>query len=134
MYFKRLCDGLNDRGRLLPENEINENIIKDTDYYVSLFDYNEPQYKHFLEHNTIAGITDVTTNKLAFDFDSLDNLELARTEALELITRLESTLKVPQKAVQMYFSGKKGFTIIVNTNLRFTPNQLKEVCYKQLGK
>jgi replicative DNA helicase len=135
MFYKRVCCGLNDRGTLVPENEVSAQIKNpEKDYYVSIYEYNEIQYKHFLEHNTIAGITDVTTTNLVFDFDSKDDLQLARTEALEVINRLEIEYNVPWDAIQAYFSGKKGFTLLVETNLTFTPTQLKELCYKQIGK
>jgi KaiC/GvpD/RAD55 family RecA-like ATPase len=134
-FYNRLCQGLNDRGTLIVESEIPSHITNhNKDYYVSIFQYNEMQFKHFSEHNTIAGITDVTTNKLVFDFDSISNLEDARLETIEVVNRLQSQLGIQEKAIEVYFSGKKGFTILVQTNLRFTPAQLKELCYNQIGK
>lgn len=134
MYYSRICYGLNDRGRLLPTNELN-NHIKDyeKDTYYSIFEYNELQYKHWLEHNSIAGITDVTTSKLVWDFDSISNLEKAKEETLLLVTRLQNDYKLNEYDIELFFSGKKGFTVVVETNLRFTPNQLKELCYNKIG-
>lgn len=134
MYYSRICYGLNDRGRLVPTNDL-PNHIKDfeKDSYYSIFEYNELQYKHWLEHNSIAGITDVTTSKLVFDFDFPNNLDKARQEALSLVIKLKDEYKLDNDSIQVFFSGKKGFTILIETNLRFTPNQLKELCYNQLG-
>jgi hypothetical protein len=135
MIYSRLCIGLNDRGYLVPSKNLQE-YIKNTekDAYCSIYQYNELHYKHFLEHNTIAGITDVTTNRLVFDFDSFSNLSLAQKDAITVIDRLQNDFKIPLNAIQIYFSGKKGFTVCVETNLSFFPPQLKELCYNKIGK
>lgn len=134
MYYNRLCVTLNDKGTLFPVAEVASHV-KDynKDHYTSIFEYNELHYKHFLEHNSIAGITDVTTGKLAFDFDCANDLEKAANEAVDLVDRLKLQ-NIPLSAIQIYFSGKKGFTVVVDTNLRFSPSQLRKVCVDQIGK
>lgn len=135
MFYNRFCSGLNDRGILVPETELgNITFNPSKDAYSSIFQYDEIHYRHFLTYNSIAGITDVTTNKLVFDFDSQDNLELARKEALVVIERLQTAYSIPKEAVAIYFSGKKGFTLVIQIDKRLTPTQLKELCYNHIGK
>lgn len=133
MYYSRLCRTTKDRGTLIPTEEILEHIDDyETDWYESIFQYNEVQFQQFLETKTVAGILDVTTSKLVFDLDSKDNLDAARKDAITLVTRLQADISL--EAIQIYFSGKKGFTIVVETNQRFTPTQLRSVCLTKFGK
>ena len=122
--YIRLTKGLNDPGILILENEINAHLKEDVDYYSSLYKYNEDHYKKFQETNTIAGIEDVETNKLIFDFDCKDNLEYAQNDAVEMFNRLKEE-GIPENTIDIYFSGKKGFTISVELEQYLTPRKLK---------
>lgn len=125
--YTRLCEGLNDRGKLIPKNDDIYKHIKDPkkDYYISVYNYNEDHKKKFDKDNTVAGIRDVTTNKLVFDFDSTD-VDSSRNDALEVIKRLEKR-GVEKNNVNIYFSGSKGFHVVLNTNQEFTPDNAKKV-------
>lgn len=49
------------------------------------------------------------------DFDSEDNFELAREDAIAAITYLKQTFtyNIPEGAIRIYFSGKKGIHLVV---------------------
>lgn len=133
MKYKRLCAGLADPGQLLLKTEVMTGV-KDfnKDYYMSLFDYNETHFKAFKESPTVAGITDVTTNTLLFDFDNVSDIEAARVDAVELCSRLAALgIKVDEMLVA--FSGHKGFTVEIHSVSEFTPIELKRICLN-LGK
>ena len=50
---------------------------------------------------------------LYFDFDSA-NLEESRLDAVKVVNFLIDELQVPKESIEVYFSGGKGFHIIVN--------------------
>jgi hypothetical protein len=132
MYI-RLCDGLNDPGKLIPENENIYNHVKDLnrDYYVSVYKYNETHKQKFDETGSIAGIKDVLTNRIIFDFDNVD-LEKARKDTLETVKRLEAK-GVKKESMNIYYSGKKGFHLTLETDKQFTPDEMKSIAKKVAG-
>ena len=121
------ADGLSNR-RLYPENTNLNNLIKNPthDYYKSIFFYNEDHRAFFNENKTLAGIKDVETNRLVWDFDDKDDLEQARQDALDLCTRLVEYGISPDQ-VQVSFSGMKGFGVEILTNKWFTPEEFKNI-------
>ena len=130
MNYIRICKGVQDKGILVP---VNTNVYKDidlnNDYYASAFLYNDEQYKTFKNTGTVAGITDTVTNKLYWDFDSVDNLELAKEDARTLCLRLVKIYGLDSSTVALFFSGKKGFQVEVNfKDELFNPTQVKNIC------
>jgi hypothetical protein len=67
-----------------------------------------------------------------FDLDSKDNLEEARKDTIELVKRLNAK-NIPDDAIQLYWSGNKGFTVIVDVDKELSPNELRHVCTKGFG-
>lgn len=127
MNYYRFCNDLNSRGILIPEGDnIDKHITnRDKDYYVSIFKYTDEHKKKFETSNTVAGITDVVTSTLLWDFDSSD-IEVARKDAIELGNRLKG-FGIPEAAIQVYFSGGKGFHVAVNTDAALTPTQFRRI-------
>ena len=52
-------------------------------------------------------------NPLFFDIDSADDLPAAREAALQLCGRLLDNAFIPQESLELFFSGNKGFHVIV---------------------
>ena len=124
--YKRLTQGLNDRGFLIPDEENPyDHITDNADWYASAYKYNEEQKKQFDSTGTVAGITDVVASKLWLDFDSEFEIEEARQSALKVIDRLQ-TKGVSSQDIQVTFSGSKGFGVEVNVNQLLTPKQAKD--------
>ena len=103
-----------------------------TDYYISLFQYTTDQKKLAESKGTLAGIKNTTTDKLYFDFDSKDNLELARKDALDLCTRLVDHDVSPDD-IHTCFTGSKGFSVEVRLANRITNDQFKAAVVRLAG-
>lgn len=133
-YYRRVCIGLNTKGDLIHESAVFY-VIKDYDKpsYVSLFKYNEEQYRLFEQTNTVSGIKDVVTNSLIWDFDSVNDIPSAQSDASLLITRLCKE-GIKPSSIQIYFSGNKGFTIQVDLDEDIKPAELKTICIDYFGK
>lgn len=138
MEYIRLCKDLTDKGTLLPAGKDLSNLYskinKEKDNYYSIYYYNENHKKQFDEKGTITGITDVTTDRLVFDFDSdnkdlsrVENIDLSRADAIEIVNRLQKE-GIGQDSIQIYFSGGKGFEVSVRfEGVRLTPREAKNI-------
>lgn len=120
--------GLNSKPMLVDiKEDINKFIPnRDTDYYVSLYKYTEEHKKILEETGSLAGIRNTTTNTLYFDFDSKNDLELARTDALEVANRL-ITRGLDEDNIGCYFTGGKGFSVEVEMDSYITPDKFKAI-------
>jgi hypothetical protein len=127
MQYIRLAEGLN-KYKLIPTTENIWNHIKsnEKDYYTSIYEYNEDHYNTWKSTKTVAGIKDVFTKKLLWDFDDASNIENARQDALTLVSRLV-TKGIPEGNIQVCFSGMKGFSVEIATDYKFTPEEFKNV-------
>lgn len=132
--YVNLRAGLNSRPNLVPVSEnLNKLIInKDQDYYVSLYKYNDSHKKILEEKNTLSGIKDTVTNILYFDFDSKNNLEKAKEDALVVANRLIEN-GIDEEAINVFFTGNKGFSIEVEISEFITPDHFKAITQKIAG-
>lgn len=131
--FLRITRTLNNKGKLIDPTTIQTHIKDDSDYYTSTYDYTDDHYKQFKTTGTIAGIKDVSSRKIWFDFDSKDStLEDARKDVLKLLERFEIH-GIDKNSAEVYFSGNKGFTVILNTFQDLTPDQVKNLATKTFG-
>lgn len=132
--YVRISKGLSNYS-LEPINTDIQKIIDknpDLDYYESLYQYNEDHYNTWKQKKTVSGFTGVVTNKLVFDFDSKEDINLAKTDAQNLCaTLLEKGLK--EKEIQVYFSGNKGFHVQLTTDQKYSRKELENTI-KSLGK
>lgn len=150
-YYYRLCKSLEDFGTYYPINMSPYEEIKNlnTDYYKSIFFYTEDQVaeaskmvrvkKNGIEYDRPRGVgrvvdvdgkqyptMDCVTNQLVWDFDSQDN-EIARKDTKELCHILIEK-GIPEEAIQVCFSGNKGFSVVVETDNLFKPDEVKAIC------
>ncbi len=117
--YKVIANGLKNR-KMVPVTESSlDHADPERDFYESIFSYSEAHKKEFDKSKKVAGFTGLTTNKLVFDFDSKTNVEKAKQDAVELTSRLIQK-GVSKDQIQVYYSGQKGFHIILNTNEEFT--------------
>jgi KaiC/GvpD/RAD55 family RecA-like ATPase len=133
MNYIRVTKGLVDKGQLISPNELYSFVTdSEKDYYASVYHYNHEQYEQFKKTGSIRGINDVITNVLIFDFDSKTDLEKTRIDALTAIDRLKK-YGVKDNAVQIYFSGNKGFTVQVELNKSLSPDQARAIALKKIA-
>lgn len=113
----------------IPEGEILRKNKGKKSRFISTYYYNKEHYKKFQETKSVAGITDVKTNKLWFDFDS-DNLEESQSDAQLLVKRLIGLGNNPQ----IFYSGRKGFHVYIHLNQELNRKQVeKAVLYFAQG-
>ena len=135
MSYVRVTQGVNDKGLLVKPEEITKHVKNfNKDHYVSINQYTQKHFIEFLKTGSVSGIKDVTTNTLAFDFDSKDDLNKARQDSIILIQRLREQLKIKPSQVEIYFSGMKGFTLVLKMNRFLTPFQIGHLALNVLGK
>lgn len=147
--YRRLVEKLNSKGKLIPANDdVFKHIVNtDIDHYLSVYMYNEDQKKRFYEeieeekhgkkYKTIKGAADilnVSGNQLFFDFDKnkITSLEQAKDDTIEAIKRLNN-IGVTEDQLQLYFSGNKGFCIVVNITECINPEIHKNVARNLVG-
>lgn len=125
--FQALKDGLSGTPQVLPYPTDLKLHITDPnrDWYRSLFQYNETHKKLIEEKKSFKGIEDTTTDQLVFDIDSTD-LEEAQEQTTNLISRLIDD-GFDLDAMQVFFTGKKGFSIEIPITERITPTQFKAI-------
>jgi hypothetical protein len=130
--YIRVTNGLQDKGKLILPEHLDKFIggNYDKDKYYSIFKYNDEQAIRFDKTGSVAGITDVFTNELVFDFDNANDLDLARFDTIEAIDRLKK-FKIDQ--VQIFFSGNKGFSLVAYLNKEITPEQAAHIAITKIG-
>lgn len=112
---------------MVPQEEL-PNLKGRTSHFISTSYYNEAQYLEFKQTKSVAGMRGLKTNQLWFDFDSKDNLENARQDAIELVIRLNEYF--PSDSIKCFYSGGKGHHVIVNLNEELTAYQVKKIVSK----
>lgn len=133
MYYN-LRAGLNSKPTLIDIREdINTYINnREKDWYVSLYKYNDSHKALLEERGTLSGIKDTLTNTLYFDFDSKEDLDKARYEALEVANRL-LVQGFDEDSIGCYFTGGKGFSVEVEIDEYITPEKFKAITQNIAG-
>ena len=132
-HFIRFTKGVADKGKLISPNEVFDHIDDDQkDYYASAYLYNEQQAEEFKKTGSVRGIKDVVTNRIWFDFDTSEDPTFAQIDAKEAIRRLEK-YGINKKNIEIYFSGNKGFHLVVTLNRFIQPDQVYNICVKKFG-
>lgn len=131
MFYRRLTQGLVDRGTLIPADQNFRDYIRnsDSDYYLSPYKYTEEQKATFIETGTVAGMTDVVSDMLWWDFDSEVEPELARVDTIALVDRLIKS-GIEQDHIAISFSGNKGFGVNVKIDEELPPKEIKDIAFK----
>lgn len=122
--FKRITRTVNDRGQLIHVDEPSPVNDYNVDWYESLYDYTPEQKKLFDSKGTVAGIDNVSTKRLLWDFDSSD-IEKARQDACTLVSRLIQDYDIAETDIVCAFSGNKGFHVSVALDNRITVEEFK---------
>lgn len=149
--YRRLCKTLDNKGELIPATDDVYSHIKNknVDHYLSVYSYNESQKKTFYSKveklvdgkiietiNGAAGISDVFTNQFILDFDidklAGTSLEDIKVDTIEAIRRLKES-GISEEAIQLTFSGNKGFGITVDINQDLTPDAHKKMAKNLMG-
>lgn len=128
MDFIRLSENGVKNYTLVPGNNILQklDLIKnhDKEYFSSIYCYNDEHYKKWLETKSVAGFDGLKTNLLVFDLDNKEDPSISRQDAIELSSRLINH-GIPEDDIQVYFSGNKGFHIVVSTDQEMNVDEFR---------
>lgn len=126
--FQVLKDGLDGEPTVVPYPEDPHKHIKNPHkpWYVSLYQYNQAHKDLIEKARSFKGIKDTTTAKLFLDLDSKTDLPKAQTQTRELLEKLIAD-GFELDALQVFFSGQKGFSIEIDLLERITPDQVKNI-------
>jgi hypothetical protein len=132
-YIRVTEDGFQ-KARLVPETDNLFDIVsknRDVPWYYSTYKFNEEHKKKFDETHSVAGIRDVTTNAVWFDFDAKD-IENARKTTITLVERLLAD-GFEEDCIKINYSGNKGFHVSIDVEQELTPNQVEAIAHKYAG-
>lgn len=104
------------------------NIEKDpdSDYYESIYIYNDEAYKQLKDTKSLAGIRDIKTDRLVWDFDSKD-LYQSLQDSTDLVDRLLTYFKPTN--IRTFFSGSKGFHVEVHLSDVLSRQQFEKIVF-----
>lgn len=128
--YYRVCKSLKDKGVLIEEGA-DLDQYKSGEAYVSVYKYNDEHKKLFDKNGSVAGITDVKTDIIYFDFDNTD-LDIARNDTITTVERLKG-YGIDSDDMKIAFSAGKGFHLSLHTKSEFTPEEAKNLAIKVSG-
>lgn len=129
IYIKQ---GLESKGEFVEKNEWNEEFTSDKDWYASTYYYEQDAIEYFKTNGRIKGFKNVKTDKIWFDFDSTD-LDKAKSDAKEVVRRLTDK-GIKEAAIDVYFSGSKGFTVEAHIDKMLNRTQVEHLACNVFGK
>lgn len=119
--------GLQSKPKLVTLDQLQKlSISQEKDAYISIFRYNEEQKKRIEETGSVAGIKDVVTDTLVWDFDNKNNPDQARQDVVELANRLVEKYNIDPDQIQTYYSGSKGFHVFLPISNVVNPDEFKK--------
>lgn len=124
--------------KLVPYNsDFYSNIFKDyslnkSEGYESIYLYEQKHFDKLKTSKSLAGIKDVKTDKVVFDFDSKDNVENALEDTKVLVGRL-LTAGFAADELRCHFSGNKGFHVEVRLDELLTREQFEAITETYAG-
>lgn len=99
------------------------------DWYTSLYYYNDTHLQIFKDKDSLKGIENTVTNTIFFDFDSKNDLNLAKKETVELCHQLVDVHKISIDSILCHFSGYKGFAVQFTLDQFITPLEFVRTVY-----
>lgn len=126
MYVEEIIGAVNNRGKIIEAGSVKP-IPRDFEYYISLFPYE----KSIVDYVRINGTVKDHKGKHAcsyiiWDIDRENDLQGAKNDTLTLLNHFQSEYGLSPDDTWIYFSGNKGFHIIVTaaTYGQIEPNEL----------
>lgn len=130
--YKAVTKGVNGYRELIPEDKVDNRLMElyekypKSDFYVSIFKYNQKHFDNYKKTKTLAGTNDNVSNTIVFDFDDDGSLVDAKNDAYTVVNRLiKAGLK--KEDIGIYFSGGKGIHVEIKTDKDFTKDELVNI-------
>lgn len=131
MNYIRICNKVDEPGFLISEKDLDKYIDYNKELFISTYYYDQTQFDNFKQTKSVRGVKDVKTNKIWFDFDST-NPEISRASTIKTLERLTAE-GIDPNDVEIYFSGNKGYHLILSTDRQLTPLEVQGVANKYAG-
>lgn len=130
--YYRIWDFQTKAAYMLTEDQIEKSIKGKKSLCVSTYYYNKEQYDTFQKTNSVKGVRDLKTDTIWFDFDSEDDLNIAKVDAITIVNRL--ILKgFKEDNLAIYYSGNRGFHVIAKLKTEITRKTIENAVIKIAG-
>lgn len=138
--FVRFQEGLANGGTIIPLEQYEDvsnlkTLLRESpgsDWYTSLFYFPKEIKDLYEQTHSVAGYKGPAFSKnLVWDFDSKEDLDSAKNDVRELLKRLAKDSGLGKELINhisVYFSGNKGFHVVLKTNREFSPEEMKYAC------
>ena len=127
--YVRVTRTVQDKGVLVRPEEV-EFVVddRDTDWYRSAFTYGEDAKEYWEDNDdSIQGYKGKAfTDTLYWDIDCKTDYEKAKKATVILYDKLTSLGL--EKGIEVYFSGNKGFHLLLVTDSNFTNEETQTIC------
>lgn len=115
MQYKVLINSVKGLRKLVPYNtdfytKAIEGLQDKKEAYESIYIYTQEHFDQFKKTNSLAGIKNVVTDKVVFDFDSREDLNLPLQDTKTLVTRLRQD-GFTDSELSISYSSSKGFHV-----------------------
>lgn len=107
-------------------------IAKPSEQYESIYIYNQEHFNQFKKTKSLAGISNVKTDKIVFDFDSKEDVEKALQDTRTVVSRLKAD-GFADNEIGVAFSSNKGFHVVVGTEELFSREQFEAITGSYAG-
>lgn len=127
-YIRYASGTITNQQMLSIDTDIMDMVLKqpNSEHYTSVYRYNEEQFKTYKKTKSASGMTGMKSNLLIFDFDDKLNIDNARRDATEMMTRL-TNLGLKENDIQIYFSGNKGFHLVISLDTFYSKAEIKNM-------
>jgi archaellum biogenesis ATPase FlaH len=121
------CKGLTDRGKLIEFSAVT-NEARGHEYYITYFPFDKSIIDYVSIHKSVKDHKGKHfCPYILVDIDNETDLEEAKGRAIEIITRWQSEYNLSPNDLTIFFSGNKGFHVIINLNTFGSPEPNEEM-------
>lgn len=121
------CKGLTDRGKIVEYSAITTQA-RGYEYYISYFPFDKSILDYVAIHKTVKDHKGKHfCPYILIDVDNDTDVAESKSRALDIITRLQSEYDLSPEDLSIYFSGNKGFHIVINLNSFGSPEPNEEM-------
>jgi hypothetical protein len=129
MYVE-LTKGVNtDRGNIVEYMSVT-NEARGHECYISHFPFDKTIIDYVAIHKTIKDHKGKHfCPYILIDIDNETDLNESKSRAIDIVTRLQSEYDLSPEDLSIYFSGKKGFHVVINLNSYGSPEPHEDMGY-----
>lgn len=128
--FVRVWSGEYKDAKMVPEGEVSQYENPNyQDLYGSLSYYSKEHEAEFKKSGSVKGITGLKTDKIWFDLDMKEDLESCKKSTIQLVDTIVYK-GYSQDSLEIYFSGQKGFHVIMNLDQEIPTTKVKDIAMK----